>query len=458
MTDTLLRLANDRRTARLVRLLGLPAPVVLDRARAGCQERELAGRTLLLGAAAGSSLHGVVAATLATAGAQVAALPPAEADPGGALQGLVFDATGLRTPEDYRQLHDFFQPVLRRLSRNPRLVLLGEAPELREDPVAAAAARGLEGFARALGKEAGKRGGTVNLVLSGTRDPQALALALPGPLEFLCSARCTYVSGQVFRIGLPVPGTVLPQGEQRLAGRVALVTGAARGIGAATATRLAEEGAQVVCLDIAADRDGLYETASRVGGVPFTADVADAATPAALADFLATKFGGVDVVVHNAGITRDKTLANMPGAWWDQVLAINLRAILAIDQVLLARGLLRDGGRLLCLSSMGGIAGNYGQTNYAATKAALIGYVAAQAPRLAARGITANAVAPGFIETRMTAAMPWLPREVGRRMCSLGQGGQPRDVAELITFLASPAAGGISGNTLRVCGQGWLGA
>ena len=148
----------------------------------------------------------------------------------------------------------------------------------------------------------------------------------------------------------------------------------------------------------------------------------------------------------------------MPEQGWDQVMAVNLRAILAIDALLINAGVLRAGGRIVCLSSMGGIAGNYGQTNYAATKAALIAYVAAQALRLAPLGITANAVAPGFIETRMTAAMPFLPREVGRRMCSLAQGGQPRDVAELITLLASPAAGGISGNTLRVCGQGWLGA
>lgn len=457
MADTLLRLANDRRTARLVRLLGLPMPVLLERAAGGWQAQELAGRTIVCAGGPHAGLLADAGAALRAAGARVpepGQLPGAEQP----LHGLVFDASGLRDVADLRQLYDFFQPLLRRLARNARVVLLGEAPELRADPVAAAVARGLEGFLRSLAKELGRRGSVANLIQVATPPGADLLLALSGPLQFLCSARCTYVDGQLLRIGHPLADTRSPAGSGRLAGHVALVTGAARGIGAATAARLAEEGARVLCLDIPADRDALYETAARVGGVPFAADVAEPTTPQRLVEFTRAKFGGLDIVVHNAGITRDKTLANMPEEGWDQVLAINLRAILQIDAALLDASLLRRGGRIVCLSSMGGIAGNYGQTNYATSKAALIGYVAAQAPRLAPLGITANAVAPGFIETRMTAAMPFLLREVGRRMSSLAQGGQPRDVAELITFLASPAAGAVSGNTIRVCGQGWLGA
>lgn len=454
MSDLLLRLANHRLGARLIRGLGLPTPVALDRCPGGYRPLELEGRTLLLGAGSSPRMQDIALGVLGESGAQVLSrLPDSAADP---IHGAVFDASGITTPEQFRQLYEFFHPLPRRLARNARVVLLGEAAERRRDPVAAALARGMEGFARSLGKELGKRGSTVNLILNLADRVDPLALA--GPLQFLCSARCTYVDGQVVRIGSPLAGTLAPHGSARLAGRIALVTGAARGIGAATAGRLAEEGARLICLDIAADRDALYETATRVGGLAFIADVADPATPQRLADFIANKFGGLDIVVHNAGITRDKTLANMSEQAWDQVLAINLRAILAIDAAVLGRALLRQGGRIVCLSSMGGIAGNYGQTNYAASKAALIGYVAAQAGRLAALGISANAVAPGFIETRMTARMPLLPREVGRRMNSLSQGGQPRDVAELIAFLASPAAGGVSGNTLRVCGQGWLGA
>ena len=166
----------------------------------------------------------------------------------------------------------------------------------------------------------------------------------------------------------------------------------------------------------------------------------------------------LDIVVHNAGVTRDKTLANMKEHLWDMVLSINLGAILAIDEVLLGDKVINDGGRIVCLSSIGGIAGNMGQTNYGATKAGLIGYVAAQSAEQAKRGITVNAVAPGFIETRMTAEMPFMIREAGRRMNSLSQGGHPEDVAELIKFLSTPGAVGITGQTIRVCGQSLIGA
>jgi len=162
--------------------------------------------------------------------------------------------------------------------------------------------------------------------------------------------------------------------------------------------------------------------------------------------------------VHNAGITRDRTLGRMSASEWDGVLSVNLAAILAIDDALDAGGLWKEASRVVCLSSISGIAGNFGQTNYATSKAALIGYVAAQAPLHAVRGVTFNAVAPGFIETPMTNKVPFLTREIGRRLNSLSQGGQPRDVAELVTFLATPGACGINGQTIRVCGQGLMGA
>jgi 3-oxoacyl-[acyl-carrier protein] reductase len=243
-----------------------------------------------------------------------------------------------------------------------------------------------------------------------------------------------------------------------LQGKIALVTGAARGIGAATAARLAAEGAHVVGLDIPADRETLDKTVAGIGGTALPLDITDAAAPTRIAEFLKEKFGGVDIVVHNAGVTRDKTLAKMPEHFWNLVLEINLAAIARIDAQLYAQKMLRDEGRIVVLSSIGGIAGNVGQTNYGATKAALIGYVRASAPLLAERGICINGVAPGFIETRMTAAMPFLIREVGRRMNSLSQGGQPQDVAEAITFLSTPGVAGITGQILRVCGQSLIGA
>jgi 3-oxoacyl-[acyl-carrier protein] reductase len=163
------------------------------------------------------------------------------------------------------------------------------------------------------------------------------------------------------------------------------------------------------------------------------------------------------VVVHNAGVTRDKTLARMKPELWDQAVDINLGAVVRITQVLL-EGTLRDEGRIVCLSSVAGIAGNMGQTNYAASKRGIIGYIENLAPAVAKRGITVNAIAPGFIETRLTAAMPVAIREVARRLSALGQGGQPRDVAEAITFLSTPGADGITGRVLRVCGGAFVGA
>jgi 3-oxoacyl-[acyl-carrier protein] reductase len=164
--------------------------------------------------------------------------------------------------------------------------------------------------------------------------------------------------------------------------------------------------------------------------------------------------GPFDIVVHNAGITRDKTLARMKPEQWDQVLEVNLasvvRATAAVE--------IRDGGRIVCLSSIAGLAGNMGQTAYAASKAGIVGFVRETSRKLAPRGITVNAIAPGFIETRLTAAIPVAIREVARRLSALAQGGLPEDVAQAIVFLASPGAQGITGRTLRVCGGAFVGA
>jgi 3-oxoacyl-[acyl-carrier protein] reductase len=243
-----------------------------------------------------------------------------------------------------------------------------------------------------------------------------------------------------------------------LEGKVALVTGAARGIGEATVRLLADEGAHVICLDRPDDDVLCSKVAREIGGSVLLADVTDPNAPKLIADTIKAKHGGVDIVVHNAGVTRDKTLAKMTPQLWDSAVDINLGAVTRITAALIDGGLLRDDGRVVCLSSVAGLAGNVGQTNYAASKAGIVGFVRHAGGTLAARGITVNAIAPGFIETRLTAAIPVMIREVGRRLSNLGQGGQPRDVAEAITFLATPAAAGINGSVLRVCGGAFIGA
>jgi 3-oxoacyl-[acyl-carrier protein] reductase len=198
--------------------------------------------------------------------------------------------------------------------------------------------------------------------------------------------------------------------------------------------------------------------ANRIRGTALQLDITAADAPAQLTEHLRQRHDGVDVVVHNAGITRDKTLGKMTESAWDAVLAVNLASQLAVNDALLEAGLLRDNGRIIGVSSIAGIAGNVGQTNYATSKAGVIGMVNTYAPVLAGRGATINAVAPGFIETRMTAAVPLFIREAGRRMNSLSQGGLPIDVAETIAWYASPGSAAVNGNVVRVCGQSLLGA
>jgi 3-oxoacyl-[acyl-carrier protein] reductase len=450
MSDWLLDFASDPVGTRLLSAFGLPSPTRLARAEGAYAATPFAGKRLSLGAAPAGFADSALRAAIESAGGVQQPVAALAAD--AKLDVIVFDATGIRRPGEHRALYDFFHPLVRRISGDGRVLVTAASPEGATDAVAAAAARGVEGFVRTLAKEIGRCGAQANLLYV-AREAQD---RLEGPVRYFCSAHSTYVDGQPLRIGVSVRCPSAVPFTSVLTGRIAVVTGAARGIGAATVRRLAEEGAHVVCVDLPQSQSALEETARTWQGTPLVLDVSSADAPASLVDFLRTQHGGVDIVVHNAGITRDRTLANMTAQQWDDVSSVNLDAITRLDAALDAT--LRDEGRIVCLSSQSGIAGNFGQSNYATSKAALIGYVAARAPALAPRGITINAIAPGFIETRMTEAIPFMSRELGRRLSSLRQGGLPRDVAEAICFLVSPGACGITGETLRVCGQSWLGA
>ncbi len=451
MTDLFARLHRHPLSRPFARALGLPDPVELLRADGGYDAQPFAGkRIVLIAGHAGYASAAIATAIEAGGGRHQPLLDGAD----GKANIVVLDATGCRTPADLQLLYDAFHPLARRIATNGRVLIVATPPAAADTALAAASAWGIEGFARSLGKELGRKGITVNLAQAAQDAVERLA----GPVRFFCGPQTTYVSGQVVHVTAQVPAPAALPASQVLAGKVALVTGSARGIGMATAERLAQEGATVVCLDVAAASQQLHETCRRIGATALVMDIAAPETPAALLRELREKFGGVDIVVHNAGITRDRTLANMPERDWQLVLDINLAAIAAIDEALLGAQVLRDFGRIVCLSSISGIAGNVGQANYATSKAALIGYVAARAPELARRGIAINAVAPGFIETPMTEAMPFATREIGRRLNALKQGGRPRDAAELIAFLATPGAYGITGQTIRVCGQGLIGA
>ena len=467
MSDTYLNFANSALGARMASWLGLPRPVPLERFEPG---QPVVDGEVLVAAGGQPQLLGVLCQALAAMQARSVAHPSVpgwtamanqlgqmsgpwgvNGQAGGPLKAVVFDATGLRSAADGDALHEAFHAAVRALQPCGRVVVLGRPPEDCSDPRQASVQRALEGFVRALAKEL-KRGITAQTVLVA---PGAES-RLEGTLRFLLSPRSAYVSGQVLRLqafAAPAPC----EWAQPLAGRQIMVTGAARGIGAAIAETLARDGARVVCVDVPQAQDALQALADRLQGRAIALDITQADAAANLVE-AARADGGWDGVVHNAGITRDKTIARMAPHLWRTLVDVNLIAPETITQALRDAAALRPQARVVCVSSISGIAGNLGQTNYAFSKAGVIGMVQGLAPQLAAQGMAINAVAPGFIETQMTAAIPLAIREAGRRMNSMGQGGQPVDVAEAIAWLLSPASQGVNGQVLRVCGQSLIGA
>ena len=451
---------------KVAKNLGLPMPVELDRFDSG--QPSVRG-SVLVGRADGdntaisesvarilSDLHAdvfvnsrdAVKDALADAGVK------AKANTGGddKFKVLLFDASNISNADELKQVYEFFHAVARRVEKSGRVIVIGRPPEDLSDIEAALAQRSLEGFVKSVGKEF-KRGITAQLIYVA----EGAEKNLDSTLRFFASARSAYVSGQVVRV--TNGDNVDVDWTQPLGGKTMLVTGASRGIGEAIARVLAREGAHVICLDVPQQQADLQKVASEISGSVLTVDITSEDAGKEIAE-AAQKRGGLDAVIHNAGVTRDKTLAKMDEKKWDMVININLGSIAKLNRYLLDNDVLKYHARIVCVSSISGIAGNLGQSNYATSKAGVIGLVNATAKQLddGSKGMTINAVAPGFIETQMTEAIPFAIREAGRRMNSMSQGGLPIDVAETIAWLASPASGGLNGNIVRVCGQSLLGA
>ncbi|WP_173910862.1 3-oxoacyl-ACP reductase [Acinetobacter sp. Marseille-Q1618] len=463
MTDQYQAFAKSPIGKFVIKNLGLPSPLELDRFESASP---VVKGAVLLGAAPKGLFSSEIAQVLsnihansyvgnnvelqqeaAKVGLTVGAFN--EGDKESKFKAVVFDASGIQNSEDLIELHKFFNPIARQIQNSGRVIVIGLTPETAPTVKQAIAQRALEGFVKSVAKEF-KKGIAADLILV---DADA-AKNLESSLRFLISPRSAYVSGQVIHVSKA--NVVDVDWAKPLAGKTALVTGASRGIGEAIAHVLSRDGAHVICLDVPQQQADLDRVASEIGGSTLAIDItaADAGEKIKAA---AAAQGGLDVIVHNAGVTRDKTLANMKPEMWDLVININLSAAERINDYLLANKGLNANGRIVCVSSISGIAGNLGQTNYAASKAGVIGLVKFTAPILK-DGITINAVAPGFIETQMTAAIPFAIREAGRRMNSMSQGGQPVDVAETIALFAATASTGLNGNVVRVCGQSLLGA
>jgi 3-oxoacyl-[acyl-carrier protein] reductase len=444
VSDRYTSLARTAAGRFLVKRLGLPDPVPLARFSPG---GPLLVEPVLVGGE--GRCRGAAIASLAAAGGEVFTAAPRD----GLFGALLYDASALSSASELVGIQQFLTPVIRRLHSCGRVVVLATTPDAAGTVSARIAQRALEGFTRSLAKEVG-RGSTVQLVYV---MPGAEA-AIASTLRFLLSAKSAYVSGQVIRVDTPVGPNGAADLDAPLAGKLAVVTGASRGIGAAIARTLHRDGARIVGVDVPQAADAMQRMADEVDGERVSLDITSVDAPQRLARRLADTDGGVDIVVHNAGITRDRRLANMTSERWIQVIDVNVTAQARITSELLAQDLIRPGGRVVCVSSIAGIAGNPGQTNYATSKAAVIGLVEAYAGSTRDQGITVNAVAPGFIETSMTATVPLLIKEAGRRMNSMRQGGLPVDVAETVAWLAAPDSGGVTANTVRVCGQSLLGA
>ncbi len=347
MPDRYQQLVNNPLGRLVTRQVGLPNPTRLERFTPG---QPVVSGAVLLGAATGSRLAAGLTATLASAQAEVVtamddAVRSAAASAGleagiwnpdapddRRFKALVFDATGISGSEQLTELWAFLSPTIRRLRSCGRVIVLGTPPEDASTPPHAVAQRALEGLVRAVGKEV-RSGTTAQLVYVRPGGEHAVQ----STLRFLLSPRSAFVSGQVVRVG--PPGAELPalDWERPLAGKVALVTGAARGIGASIADVLARDGAHVVGLDVPAMTDELTEKMTQLGGSTLAVDITESRAPAEIAGQLLELHGGVDVVVHNAGVTRDKTLGRMTEELWNTVIEINLTAPQRIDRELFAR-------------------------------------------------------------------------------------------------------------------------
>ncbi|SDC01481.1 3-oxoacyl-[acyl-carrier protein] reductase [Raineyella antarctica] len=459
-------LVRSKPVQALARRLGMPDAPELRRGR------DLPSGDIALSAPDGS---GIVAETLAqlgvptipalrddpearTPGPDGHDLPPAYAPQLGA---LIVDATAVRTITGLEDLRAVLRPAVRGLEPSGRVVVVATASAGVEGLEARAVTRSLDGLVRSVAKEL-RDGATANLVYL---EPGTGAQDLVSTLAFLLEGRSAYVDGQSWHVGprRTSPGRPEVDGDS-LAGRIVVVTGAARGIGAQIARTFHREGAVVVAVDVPAAGEALSAIANEVGGTALQLDITVPDAGVRIAEHVASRYGDearIHAIAHNAGILRDRLLANMDERRWAQVLDVNLAAQLRINQVLLdpalAGGLAYD-AHIIASASTSGIAGNRGQTNYGASKAGVIGLVQALSETYADRPLTVNAVAPGFIETDMTATIPPIQRELFRLSNSLHQGGRPGDVAELIVYLADPATSGVNGQVIRVCGQLTAGA
>lgn len=475
MSDFFLSLSRNHFARTVVKQARIPIPLPqnLRRQRAPWSHATLKSKKIALGASSvflakpqtenQSTVECDLAAILLNAGAEIAS-------DFSSLDGVLFDATEISSPVQLKTLYEYFHALIGKLNPCSHILIVGR--QFPNFPVAAATQDSMCGFMKSLAKELGGRGVTVNMIVLPSGQSSSHNADLSGVVRYFLSDHASFVTGQRLVISEPAPGAPLSRRqsfENLLEERTILVTGAAQGIGASIARRVASEGAKVLLLDRPQELPALEALARETHGMPIPVDLLQADAVSSIIKKL-RELAPIHGVVHNAGITKDKTLFKMSVPKWESVLKLNFEIPLALTDMMLGRDhdfVCAKDVSFVFLSSISGISGNSGQTNYSTSKAGLIGYVKSMADT-DVQGLNGflnqgrreryNCVAPGFIETRMTEKMPLPIREVARRLNSLKQAGQPDDVAQAVAFLLSEASSGINGQTLRVCGQNFLGA
>ena len=371
MADGYSNFVNNGFGKKLAKQIGLPQPPVLRRYEPG--------QALLDGPAAvgivGAGVVGTTAASIIRASDGAVIDATADASYPDKLGALVIDATAATTLADLEQFRALAVPAVKALGKSARVVVMATTPSELDGVEAAATAQAFEGITRSIGKEL-RAGASANLLWIDP-DAQGDAAVLEAPLRFFLSSRSAYVSGQPVRLrkhGVPE----VDDWPRPMAGQVAVITGAARGIGAQIARVFARAGAHVIAVDIPAAGDALSKVANEIGGTSLGLDITTPDAGQKIAAAVARRADKLDVIVHNAGITRDKLFVNTDADRWGSVVDVNLGSQFRINAVLLdpaTRGGLKDGGRIVSVASTSGIGGNRGQANYAASKAGVIGMV-----------------------------------------------------------------------------------
>jgi len=364
MTDQYQAFAKSPIGKFVIKNLGLPSPTFLERFDS---VTPVVKGSVLFGAASASSLAPSITQVLANIHANCYTENNVELQQISAQAGLsvnlvnehtakykvvIFDASGIENSEQLKALYHFFNPIARQIQSSGRVIVVGITPETAKTVKQAIAQRALVGFVKSVAKEF-KKGIAANLIYV----DQDAEKNLESTLRFAISPRSAYVSGQVIHVSQAK--VIEIDWAKPLAGKTAVVTGASRGIGEAIAHILARDGAHVICLDVPQQQADLDRVANEIGGSTLAIDITadDAGEQIKL---VAQKQGGLDIIVQNAGITRDKTLAKMKPELWDLVININLSAIERVNDYLLTHAGLNENGRIICVSSISGVAGNLG--------------------------------------------------------------------------------------------------